>query len=320
MAGWRTTASTTVAIRAPAALARQTVLDVVAPDEELLAGQPDPLDQLAGDQHAVERDHDVADQPVRARPGATSARSCTTAAPAGQPDREAQPVGVVLVDARPVPRSRGRRVLEQAGRGSPAAGGRRRPSATPGRRRARLRPPGRRGSRRPRRVAVQRHAPAAPRWPSREPLPRAVGRGVVDDEHLGRRVRHVAQPATSRCSSASRFEVTTTATMRAARSRVGHGRHPDGAAARCQQEAPDRSADWLAAYPLGRLPIEPPVPGSAACFVPGLRSAPAGVAPVALGPVDRLGDHRVDLVDVGVGGVDQRGHERHACGPSGSWP
>ena len=37
---------------------------VVAPDEELLAGQADPVDQLPGDQHAVERDDDVGEHAV----------------------------------------------------------------------------------------------------------------------------------------------------------------------------------------------------------------------------------------------------------------
>ena len=39
-------------------------LHVVAPDEEVLARQSDSLDELSGDQDAVERDHHVSDEPV----------------------------------------------------------------------------------------------------------------------------------------------------------------------------------------------------------------------------------------------------------------
>ena len=55
----------------PAARAGPTgtheVLDVVAPDEHLLAHQSDPLHQRAGEQHAVEGDDDPLHQPVTSR-------------------------------------------------------------------------------------------------------------------------------------------------------------------------------------------------------------------------------------------------------------
>ena len=66
-----------------AALGAQAVLVVVAPDEELGARQADPLDQGPGEQDAVERDHDVADQAVRSRRRATSPIACTVRVPPG---------------------------------------------------------------------------------------------------------------------------------------------------------------------------------------------------------------------------------------------
>ena len=95
------------------------VLHVVAPDEELLARQPDPLHQLAGDQHAVERDHDVLEAAPR-RPPLDVGEACTTRAVAGEPDREAEPVRVVLGDhgrAEEVVRRRGAGAGSQAVRG-----------------------------------------------------------------------------------------------------------------------------------------------------------------------------------------------------------
>ena len=97
------------------ALGAQTVLVVVAPDEELLARQPDPLDEVAGDQHAVERDHDVARSGRRAAARSTSAMPVHDAGAAGQPDREAQPGRVLLGDAPPAPRSRGPSRCQQQG-------------------------------------------------------------------------------------------------------------------------------------------------------------------------------------------------------------
>ncbi len=79
----------------PGALGAPQVLDVVAPDEELRARQPDPVDQVAGDQHAVERDHHPGDQPGDGR-GLDLRHPVHHAGASGQPDREAEPSGVLL--------------------------------------------------------------------------------------------------------------------------------------------------------------------------------------------------------------------------------
>ena len=189
---------------------------VVAPDEELLAGQPDPLDQLAGDEHAVERDHDVADH-ARRRRGARrrpsgARRGCRRAAGSGRPAGSGSASSTTTG-----PQKSRSCVPEQQRRGSRARAGRRRPSARPGRRRAR------RPSRRP-----SWNPPAPPRLRSSgcatSGVPRRrPPRPATPPCRRSTRCRPPGSrraPATSRsratrlCSSASRLKVTTTAAMR----------------------------------------------------------------------------------------------------------
>ena len=127
-------------------LGPQPVLVVVAPDEELLARQPDPVDELLGDEDAVEGDHDPVDAVPAARHGARrrrrARRGCCRAAGSGRPGGPGRP------RRRPAgPRSRGCRPPRAAGRGSRRRAGRRRPSARPGRPRGRSPRPARRGTR-----------------------------------------------------------------------------------------------------------------------------------------------------------------------------
>ena len=183
---------------AAGALGAEPVLVVVAPDEELLARQADPLDQRAGDEHAVERDHDVADHAAggrgRGRRACRGRRGCRPAAGSGRPAARGRPRR-----RRPGPRSRSRGA--GARRGSPASGS---PSSSISQTRSA-----------PRSTATRSpswNPPAPPRLrssasgtsagpsvtPSREPGagqpgPGPVGRGVVDDDHLGQQ-RLVPQP------------------------------------------------------------------------------------------------------------------------------
>ena len=96
-----------------AALGAQAVLVVVAPDEELRPRQADPLDQLAGDQHAVERDHDARGSARRHRGRSTSAIACTTRVPPGSRIGKTSRLGFGLVDDDRAPEVERRRVLEQ---------------------------------------------------------------------------------------------------------------------------------------------------------------------------------------------------------------
>ena len=107
------------------ALGPEAVLVVVAPDEELRARQADPLDQVTRDQHAVEGDHDAADQAVPRRP-AGRRHGVDDAGPAGEADREHQPARGRPRRRRPGPRSRGRRRCasradRQSGSGRPSS-------------------------------------------------------------------------------------------------------------------------------------------------------------------------------------------------------
>ena len=225
--GCRNRAPTTVAMRAPASLGPPEVLDVVAPDEELLARQADPLDELAGDQHAVEGDDDVRDQRRRAAAASTSAIRCTTrgAARAAGSGSTAGPGRASATTSRPpevevvVGEQQDSR---QSGSGSPSSS----ISQT--------------------RSAPRSTRPASPSWKPPAP-PRVVGqlerRSAADRAGLrprqplppcrrwrrcrppGSRPSPAASPAaaTSRCSRVSRLKVTTTATIRGGTRVLGRG-------------------------------------------------------------------------------------------------
>ena len=208
-------------------------------------------------------------------------------------------------------------MLEQRRRGSRARAGRRRPSARPGRRRARRPAAAPRGSRRRRRGcgrAGARPARAVGRRPPRPATP-PCRRSRRCRRRGSRRAPATSRSrATSRCSSASRLKVTTTAAMRGvgrpsvtadtlrARSRprasagLDAGRRVDRSRPRCDSSA--RTRRPVSRRCRGRRPRwrrtprqaadEPPVTALAA----SLLLARLGGGRVALGPVDRLGDLR----------------------------
>ena len=168
-----------------AALGAQAVLVVVAPDEELRARQADPLDQVAGEQDAVERDHDAADQAVRPPPrGRRPSRArhgYRPAAGSGRPAARGR-----TRRRRPGPRSRGAVVgqerLQAAGLGQtvvvhqPDQVG----AALDGPAQALVEATGTPGV-----VAEQARVQVRDLGLGRaQPRPRAVGGGVVDDQDL----------------------------------------------------------------------------------------------------------------------------------------
>ena len=158
---------------------------VVAPDEELRARQADLLDQGAGEQHAVERDHDVADH-AAGRRRADVAHRMDHAGAAREPDREDEALGLGLVDDHRAPEVEVALVPEQrlqaAGLGQAVV------VHQPDQVGAALDGPAQalvEATRAPRvrrqvpRVQVRGGGLGRP-----QPLPRAVGGGVVDDEDL----------------------------------------------------------------------------------------------------------------------------------------
>ena len=219
-AGGSTRASTTVATRAPARSARRRYSWSSPQMKNSSRGSADPLDQLAGDQHAVEGDHDVRGsrrrrRPPRRRPSGAR-RGCRRAAGSGSTSRSgsASSTHDRAPEVEVVARARA------AGRGSRASG---RPSSSISQTRsaprsiAQAQPVveaagaaavGRAG------CGVEHGTAPVGRGSAASQLPRAVGRGVVDDQHLVE-PRHLAQPRRPAAGAApSRLKVTTTATMR----------------------------------------------------------------------------------------------------------
>ena len=206
------------------ALGAEAVLVVVAPDEELLARQADPLDQLAGDQHAVERDDDVADQAVARPPPRRRASGARRGSPPGSRIGKHQPARGRPRRRRPGPRSRGRSswpssVARQSGSGSPSSSISQTRSAP------------RSTAQRSPVVEAAGAAPVACQGAGRAPAPR-LGAPPARRSHAPvpsvealSTTRISSSPgdlaaarATSRWSSARRLKVTTTAAMRRARS------------------------------------------------------------------------------------------------------
>ena len=175
----------------PGAAGAPEELHIVAPEEELLSRQADPCDQLPGDEHAVERDDHVGEEPVPGR-ALDLRHPVHHAGAAGYPDGEAKPGRVVLGQHGRSPEVQA--VTPQQPGQTVGVG----PAVVvhePGQVGAPLHRPGQPFMEPPGTAAVlgeraREHGDGAltalVAIPKRvQPPPRAVGRGVVDHQHLG---------------------------------------------------------------------------------------------------------------------------------------
>ena len=302
----------------PGATGAPEVLHVVAPDEELLTRGPDPLHQLAGDQDAVEGDDHVGQHHGLPRGRLDVGDAMDHPRGARQPDGEAQPLRVGVRDDRGAPEVAAPRCAAARSPGRSAEAPRRRPSATAGRDRGGRRARCRRGSPLPRRgcgpAAAPRARPSAPRPGGSGPRGSRRCWRCRPRRHAGGAHALGVHGAQHPLQQAARFQVTTTATtsgpggLGRRQSRVDHieGCRGDQRPA-LSRPGTGRRPGWPRSPRTGCPPTHRwRGPGGGGEALAGPRAGP-----VALGPGDGGVDHLLDLVDVGVGGHDRRGHERH---------
>ncbi len=258
VAGWRNRDPTTVATRARAARARQRYSTSSPQMKNSSRGRPIQSTSSRVTSTPLNVDHDVLEEPALGGPRHVR-QVVHDARGAGEPDREAQPVESVLGHHGRSEEVVAVDVLEQVGQDIRW----RRPSSSINHSRS----------------AARSWARAMPAWKPpappvlrsslrtstgtvSSPASRSQSAAVPSVEALstitsrsGRRV-WASTARAMRSSRADRFQVTTTATIR---DTDGGTQRPRRRAARTGQQTLERSADWLAAYPLDRLPIDPPV-------------------------------------------------------------
>ena len=184
MAGWGKRLSTTVATRAPAARARQRYSTSSPQMKNSSRGRPMRSTRSRVRRTPLKGMTTSSSRPSRAA-RVTSARSCTTRAVPGMPDREAEPVGRALGDHGRAEEVVAVECWQQVGQAvrrrravvvhQPEQGGRRAPRPAPCRRGSRLLPRCCGAGAAPRSARELVDEPGADRG-------RVVGRGVVDDD------------------------------------------------------------------------------------------------------------------------------------------